>query len=240
MGGNGRFQSAAKWTAGIAGIGLGAYAAYAAATWLSYGRPSRPRRDGDDPMLDRLMPTYEVAERYHIRIAAPAEITFAAACDMDLMRSPIIQAIFRTRELVLGAEHARVNSAAGMLQFSKSVGWNVVAEIPEREVVMAAVTQPWNAEVVFHPLSADEFVAFDEPGFVKIAWTLRADPDGDGRSIFRHETRVATTDRAARAKFRDYWAVFSPGIKLIRLLILRPLRAEAERRAAATHSIAEA
>jgi hypothetical protein len=102
---------------------------------------------------------------------------------------------------------------------------------------MGAVTQPWNANTVFRSLSPEEFAAFDEPEYVKIAWTLRADPDGKGRAIFRHETRVATTDRAARAKFRDYWAVFSPGIKLIRLLILRPLRAEAERRAsAASHA----
>jgi hypothetical protein len=50
--------------------------------------------------------------------------------------------------------------------------------------------------------------------------------------IFRHETRVTTTDSVARAKFRRYWAVFSPGIKLIRWLLLPQVRAEAERHAA--------
>src|SRR5579863_30266 len=169
-----KLRLAAKWTAGTAGIAVGAYAAYAAAAWLSYGRPMRPVRDGDEPLLDRLMPAYEVAERYQIRVAAPAEITFATACEMDLMRSPIIRAVFRTRELALGAEHAPINSAGGMLQFSKSVGWNMLAEIPGREIIMGAVTRPWDANVVFHPLSADEFAAFDEPGYVKIAWTLRA------------------------------------------------------------------
>ena len=96
---------------------------------------------------------------------------------------------------------------------------------------MGAITQPWHANVVFRPLPPDEFAAFAEPDYVKIVWTLRADIAGPGESIFRTETRVATTDAAARAKFRWYWARFSPGIVLIRWLSLRPTRREAERRA---------
>ena len=61
--------------------------------------------------------------------------------------------------------------------------------------------------------------------------TLRADPDRPDRSIFRTETRVATTDATARARFRLYWARFSAGIILIRRLMLPNLKATAERRA---------
>jgi hypothetical protein len=68
---------------------------------------------------------------------------------------------------------------------------------------------------------------------VKIVWTLRADPIGQRESIFRHETRVTTTDSRARTKFRRYWAVFSPGIKLIRRLLLPQVRTQAERHVAA-------
>ena len=96
---------------------------------------------------------------------------------------------------------------------------------------MGAITQPWHPNVVFRPLPPDEFVAFDEPDYVKIAWTLRADPIGAHESVFRTETRVVTTDAAARAKFRWYWARFSPGIVLIRWLMLGSMRSKAERRA---------
>jgi hypothetical protein len=113
---------------------------------------------------------------------------------------------------------------------TRSIGWGVLAEVPGREIVMGAVTQPWKANVVFRPLLPDDFVAFDEPGFVKIAWTLRADPTDTGASVFRTETRVVATDAAARSRFRWYWARFSPGITLIRWLLLQPLRREAERR----------
>ncbi len=66
---------------------------------------------------------------------------------------------------------------------------------------------------------------------MKIAWTLRADPDGDGRSLFHTETRAIATDPVSRAKFRRYWSFVSPGIVFIRWLMLGPVRAEAERRA---------
>jgi hypothetical protein len=86
---------------------------------------------------------------------------------------------------------------------------------------------------VFRPLPSEEFAALHEPGYVKIVWTLRADSLGAGESIFRTETRVVTTDPTARAKFRRYWSFMSPGIILIRRMLLGPLKADAERRARA-------
>ena len=89
----------------------------------------------------------------------------------------------------------------------RSIGWGVLADVPGREIVMGAITQPWLADVVFRALPPEEFAAFDEPGFVKIAWTLRADPVTATTSIFRTETRVTTTDPTARARFRRYWSL---------------------------------
>jgi hypothetical protein len=97
---------------------------------------------------------------------------------------------------------------------------------------MGAVCQPWQGEVVFRPLPPTEFVAFDEPGYAKIAWTLEVAPEGDRTCTFRTRTRVATTDDEARRRFRRYWSMFSPGIVLIRLEALRMLRSVAEHRAA--------
>jgi hypothetical protein len=107
----------------------------------------------------------------------------------------------------------------------------VLADVPEREVVVGAVTKPWEANVTFRALAPDQFAAFSEPGYVKIAWTLRAESIGTTDSIFRTETRAVATDATARAKFRRYWSFLSPGIILIRWAILGPLKSEAERRA---------
>ena len=228
-----RLRTALKWTAGAVGFAAATYASYVGVTWVRYGHPERPDTDDADAFLERFMPTYEVAERRHIAVAAPADITFVVACEADLMESPIIRAIFKARELVLGAQPDPSQRPRGVVAFTKSIGWAVLAEVPGREVVMGAVTQPWNPNVVFRPLTPDEFVRFNEPDYVKIVWTLRVDPVNEHESIFRHETRVTTTDSLARAKFRRYWAVFSPGIILIRWLLLPQVRAEAERNVAA-------
>jgi hypothetical protein len=113
----------------------------------------------------------------------------------------------------------------------KAIGWGVLEEVPGREIVLGAVTQPWIADTVFRAVRREEFASFREPGYVKIAVTFRADPESDAESIFRTETRVATTDPTARAKFRRYWSFLSPGIILIRWVSLGVVKAEAERRA---------
>jgi len=217
----------------IAGIGLamGAYAAYVAVTWSRYGCATAASDDDADPLLDEFMPKYEVAERHHVRVAAPAEVTLGAACDQDLFRLPLVRAIFRGRELILRSAPDGQVRPRGLLAEVQSLGWGVLAEAPGREIVVGAVTKPWEANVTFRALSPLQFATFSEPGYVKIAWTLRADPDGPDASIFRTETRAMTNDAESRARFRRYWAFFSPGIVLIRRLSLAPLKTEAERRA---------
>lgn len=92
------------------------------------------------------------------------------------------------------------------------------------------MTEPWRANVRFRALPPEQFAAFDEPGYAKIVWTLAAVPTGPETSVFRTETRVATTDAGSHRRFRLYWSVFSPGILLIRGRSLGLVKAEAERR----------
>ncbi|HUK20304.1 MAG TPA: hypothetical protein VLV45_01965 [Gemmatimonadales bacterium] len=217
-----------------AGIALPAagYAAMIAAARLGYGHPAVARAAEADPLLDGFMPQYDIVERHHIRVHAPAEITLAAAANgVNLDESPLIRAVFRLRELMLGSTPDRTARPRGLVSFVQSLGWRRLAERPGREIVFGAVTQPWQADVVFRPVDPDAFAAFRDPGFVKIAWTLRADPITARDSIFRTETRAVATDEHARTRFRRYWSLVSPGIVSIRWLLLRPLKREAERRA---------
>lgn len=215
----------------VIGIGVASYAAYFVTSWIRYGRPKSSTPSGEsDSLLESFMPVYEVAECHEVPVTAPAEITFSAATELHLTQSAVVRSIFKTRELILGGTPKRLEPTRTLLAEMRALGWGVLAEIPGREVVVGAVTRPWEPNVVFRALSATEFVAFHEPDYVKIAWTLRADPTGPGRSVCRTETRVATTDSRSRVKFRLYWSLFSPGIILIRKMWLRLVKKEAERR----------
>jgi hypothetical protein len=219
--------------ASMTGLAAASYSAIVAVVWLRFGSAKSVSPDEADAFLDRFMPEYQVVERHHVRVAAPAHVTFGALMDMDLEDSSIIRAIFKGRELLLGADADTKAHAQGLVAVTKELGWRILADAPAHEIVMGAVTQPWKANVVFRGLPPEEFAAFNEPGYVKIAWTLRADALGTHESIARTETRVMATDAEARRKFRWYWARFSPGIVLIRALSLPAVQKEAERRARA-------
>lgn len=224
----------ASWAAGaVAGVGVGVYAALVCSGWLKYGHASPGTADERDALLDRFIPSYDIVERHHIGVAAPAPVTLAAAQEQNLLRVPLVRLIFKARELALGASADARHLPEGLRAQMESMGWGLLAEVPGREVVFGAVTKPWEADVEFRALPPEEFAAFNEPGFVKIAWTLRADPAGE-HSIFRTETRAVATDAVARARFRRYWACVSPGVSGIRWLSLRPLKRDAEQRAAAS------
>lgn len=212
--------------AAAAGVGLAAasYGASFAATWFGYGRTTD---EGTDPLLDRFMPAYEVAEHHQIRVAAPPDITFASATNIDLLDSRIIHAIFTAREWILRSKSDDVARPTRLLAQMKSIGWTVLAEVPGREIVVGSVTQPWKGNPTFRPITPDKFKAFHEPEYVKIAWTLRADAERDG-SIASTETRACTTDAVARAKFRRYWSFVRPGVVLIRRAALAITKRDAE------------
>jgi hypothetical protein len=61
--------------------------------------PAPPSPEEQDPLLDRFMPSYDVAERHHVRIAAPSGLTFAAAREVDLQGSPLVRDIIKAREV---------------------------------------------------------------------------------------------------------------------------------------------
>jgi hypothetical protein len=189
-------------------------------------RVERPA--GHDELLARFMPDFDIIERHAIHVDAPADRTYAAACQVDMQRSRVIRAIIRGRELMMRSRAAVPPRARGLLVDALAMGWGRLAEIPDREVVMGAITKPWEPDPAFHALAPDAFAAFREPGWVKIGWTLRADPDIAG-SIARTETRAVATDPVAQARFRHYWRRVWPGIVLIRHVLLRLVKRDAER-----------
>jgi hypothetical protein len=214
---------------GLSAVSVG-YALLAAISWYRFGWPTKPLAVERDALVDRFMPVYQIVDRHHVRVAAPAAVTFAAAREQQLMETPLVRAIFKMRQFAMRARSDEGEHPRGLVDATRALGWGVLAELPDREIVMGAVTRPWEPNVTFRALPPDDFAAFSEPGFVKIVWTLRADPIDATTSTFRTETRAVATDELARLRFRRYWALVAPGIALIRRCSLQPLRRAAEQR----------
>lgn len=221
------------------GLAVGAAmagAGYAALVVLNRARYGDAKGFADalkDSLLDRFIPEPEVVDHHQIDINAPADVVMTAAKKLELLRSPVINAIIKARELVVGGEPDDRPHPTALLEQVQSIGWVVLSEKAGREIVLGSVTQTWQAALVFRSIPPDQFRDFAEPGYVKIAWTLRADPIDEDRSTFHTETRVCTTDAESRRRFRNYWSFVAPGVAVIRLAMLRPLKHAAEGRARA-------
>lgn len=200
--------------------------------WARYGKVDLGRRPGDT-LVDRFIPCPEVDEYHGIDVAAPGPITLEAAKAMDLQSALLIKAIFFLRAVptLLRGEPFRSEGSRGILDETVAQGFGVLAEDAGREIVIGAYCRPWLADVEFRPLPPEEFAAFDEPGFVKIAVSLAAEPLEADSSRFVTRTRAVATDAEARRKFRRYWSRMSAGIILIRWFFLPLLKRQVERQA---------
>jgi len=221
-----------KRSAQIIGAGVLLGLGFIGTTWARYGKSSgrKPR----SALLDRFMPDFEVREVHESPVAAPSSVTFAVAQELDMQQSPLVKAIFAGRNMLMGAKSSGRREPQPLLSEVLALGWRVLDEQPGEYLVVGAVTQPWMANVRFRGLVPEEFAGFKDPGYAKIVWTIEAVPRDAATSLFRTETRVATTDAEARRRFRRYWSLVSPGVILIRRELLRLVRREAERRARST------
>jgi hypothetical protein len=178
--------------------------------------------------IERFIPAADAGERHSVAVRAPADLVFEAACGFDLESVWLVNAIFRLRARLFGLHHKRAE--AGWVESMTAIGWGQLSRTEGRELVMGAVTEPWVGDVKFRPLPPDTFAGFADPGLVKIAWTIEAEPLAPALTRLSTETRVAATDETARRKFKAYWRKFGIGIVLIRLFALPAIRREAERR----------
>ncbi|HET9342299.1 MAG TPA: hypothetical protein VFO25_05260 [Candidatus Eremiobacteraceae bacterium] len=212
----------------IIGVTAAGWFGYSGLTWMHYGSPQA----GVQPnvALDHFMPVYEVDEQQDLAVGAPWTNTFAAECLMDLQNSAVIHAVIEDRARILGAtpDPQASGEPSAFVAQAISYGWGVLAEDPGHEIILGAVSQPWEQNVAFQSLPPDEFASYQSAGYAKIVWTLDAEPTGPSTSIARTVTRVETTDPDSRDKFRSYWAKISPGMALIRSQALALVRADAE------------
>jgi hypothetical protein len=164
------------------------------------------------PAADAL-PDYHHRERHSIRVAASPARALAAARETELNDVPLVRALVRLRGL--GAARPGPVWEALRAEGFRQLG----------DDTLVLVGKPWLRGG--ERLAVDDFAAFAEPGWAKMALDLRAEPD-DGGARLTTETRVLLTDRGSRRRFAAYWLVVRPFSGLIRRRWLRAARRRAE------------
>ena len=191
-------------------------------------------------LLDRYLPQYDVTEAHAAVVAADTGLTWQAARRSDLSRSAVAQALLELRSLPNRLQRVLKRQPPGparpplTLEDMTRAGFLLLGEWPGREIVFGAVVRPWKAVTGDEPApqaEASRFAAFHTPGYVKVAFNIRVEPYGSGRALITTETRTAATDPASLRRFARYWLLVGPFSALIRRLMLRIVKSDAERRA---------
>lgn len=186
-------------------------------------------------LLDGPMPEYEFDEVHSIHVLAPPERTLEAVKLATLGEMPLVRLLFGVRSLPAFLARKRGLPTARtepLYEQMLAFGFVHLAEEPDREVVCGGIGQMSKLRGGATPTvrNARGFVAFEEPGYAKVAINLSLEP-ADGGTRLGTETRVLTTDPASRRRFARYWQVIRIGSVAIRRSWLGVARSRAEREA---------
>jgi len=163
--------------------------------------------------LTDALPVYHHQERHAIHVSATPERALAAAREARLEDVPLVKMLFKLRGLRAAPRGPLWDSL--LAQGFQTHGADT----------LVLVGKPWSPRGSLRKV--DDFVAFAEPGYAKMAMDLRAVPDGDGARL-ETETRIYLTDASARRRFGAYWLVIRPFSGLVRRGWLKAAKRRAE------------
>jgi hypothetical protein len=170
--------------------------------------------------LDDFLPAYEFMERHSLAIDASAERIDEALRTISIRDIPVARALWRIRRL------GRPYGSSTKPFVGGELPGVVLEDVPDEGVVLGLTGQFWRMlgdRDRDRPRTADEFLAFTRRDTCKAVIDFRVGP-----TSLSTETRVHVADPVARRKFRLYWFVIRPFSGLIRILLLRAARRQAE------------
>lgn len=181
-------------------------------------------------LIDDYLPRYDVAEYHELTVPASAAATYAAIWNADLARSWLVKTLLGMRALpsLLTDRSTRRSPAARVtLADVTRAGFCLLAQDPEREVVLGVTGSFWKLTGNLSSTDPARFREPPPPGTARAAWNFVVAERTPGASLVSTETRVLCADAASLRSFRRYWLVVGPCSGLIRRAMLRSIAAAA-------------
>jgi hypothetical protein len=186
---------------------------------------------GAHQRLDDFMPSFEFHEFHATRAhASPAHVADAIRT-VTVADIPVAGWLMRIRAMASGNLKRPKMPARPIVEKSSRPGGGFLPLDPDgsNEVVYGFVGRPWTNGPRPRVMTPEEFIAFQEPGNVKVAFNIAWRDVGGGVTAITTETRITGTDDQARRTFARYWRVIYPGSAIIRRAWIDAIVAKAER-----------
>lgn len=161
------------------------------------------------------MPEYDRREVHRRTVTAPPEAIWAAVKELRSDEMTLMRMLMGIRTL----GRRRGDDARPVLSAFRGMGFRLIDEEPEKELVIAGIGRFWQLSGGLRVVeSREQFASFEEPNYAKVAFNFRLE-DGE----LSTETRILGTDAHASRRFGLYWLLVRPGSGLIRREWLRAI-----------------
>jgi hypothetical protein len=186
-------------------------------------------------VLDRLVPSFQAVERHSTTIAASPDQVWAALSQVTASELRMFRVLMGVRALpgrLARSPRARFDADEPLLGWAVRFGFSILGEDARRELVVGAIGQPWRLAGGrgMAVAGGQDFAAFDQPGYAKMAANFRLDLIAGGRATrLSTETRVACTDPSSARRFGRYWRLIRPASGAIRRSWLTAIKRRVER-----------
>lgn len=178
-----------------------------------------------ETLLDQFMPEYRLRQIDRIRVKASPEVTWEIARNLDTFELPISKFLFTVRtlpEIFMGKKRELPKQSKIKDFTGPDKGFKILAENIGREIVIGSIGKFWKLNIPFqNNISSSDFVSFTQPGFGKLVWNLKVDPDAHGGSWLTWELRVTATNDETWKQFKKYWFVIGKFSHMIRRMALK-------------------
>ncbi len=187
-------------------------------------------------LIDSFMPTFDVTIAEHVIVRRDPSTAFREARALDFLsvHTPLLDVAMWARGVPARLTGHAVQPPPRLVlaEGDPLPGWLVLGERPERELVFGAVGKFWQPNIEWRDVAADDFRAFTEPGWGKIAANFSVLPYGEHATLLTYECRTTTTDPASRQQFLRYWRLMRPFVAHIFRATVRTIRDNAEQQEA--------
>jgi hypothetical protein len=194
-----------------------------------------------EPMLlDWLLPEFDSTLIEHRVVDGDLRSVYEVVTGVDLAAlargNLAIRGLFATRaaaERMIGALTERPapppasDEPIRLRDLPEHGEWVNLGAEPPQEICFGVIGRFWAGETVWETIDAADFVAFDRPGFAKLACSVTLRPYGSARTLVTYEARTLGLDDESSAKFVRYWRLVWPGVAIVMRAFLRAVAEEA-------------
>jgi hypothetical protein len=181
--------------------------------------------------LDDFLYEFQSSEYHETLVRAPLERVIDASKNVSFYDMAPVKILFRIRTLASKnyAEPYFPKGEPVLDMMTKPGSAFLPLDISNpRELVFGMTGKPWSNQHTKAAATPEEFLKFNEPGSIRVAFNIKIVEEKPGLIRLSTETRNLGNDAHGRKVFARYWRVIYPGSAIIRRVWLDAIAAKAE------------